>query len=62
MTRQMWDREQRAEYRRFVKEYKREGYEDQEAKRLARQDVADIMGNRVDFADNLFKNALKDLD
>ena len=46
----------------FVKEYKREGYEDQEAKRLARQDVADIMGNRVDFADNLFKNALKDLD
>jgi len=62
MTRQMWDREQRAEYRRFVKEYKREGYEDQEAKRLARQDVEDIMGDRVDFASNLFKNALKDLD
>lgn len=62
MTRQMWDREQRAEYRRFVKEYKREGYEDQEAKRLARQDVEDTMGDRVDFASNLFKNALKDLD
>jgi hypothetical protein len=62
MTRQMWDREQRAEYRRFIKEYKREGYEDQEAKRLARQDVEDTMGDRVDFASNLFKNALKDLD
>jgi hypothetical protein len=62
MTRQMWDREHRSEYRKILKEYIREGYDIQEAKRIAKQEVQEIMGDRLDFASNLFKNALKDLD
>jgi|TARA_A100001515_G_scaffold20174_2_gene14996 hypothetical protein len=61
MPRQMWDREERTEYRKLYKEYKREGYDDQEAKRLARQEVKEIMGNRLDFASDLYKNTLEDL-
>tara|TARA_R100001244_G_scaffold52739_1_gene45827 strand:- start:1790 stop:1975 length:186 start_codon:yes stop_codon:yes gene_type:complete len=60
--RQIWDREERAEYRKLYREYKREGFDEDEAKRLARQDSKEIMSSRIDFATNLYYNTLKDLD
>ena len=62
MPRQIWEKEERIEYRELFREYKREGYEPEEAKRLARQDVKEIMGDKIDFATDLYNNTLKDLD
>ena len=39
MSKQIWDRESQKEYRRIFKEYKREGFDELEARRLAKQEV-----------------------
>ena len=61
MPRQMWDREERAEYRKLYREYKREGFDEDESRRLARQDVKEIMGDKIAFAADLYRNTLEDL-
>jgi|TARA_Y100000296_G_C5116004_1_gene227764 hypothetical protein len=61
MSRQIWDRESQKEYRRIFKEYKREGFDELEARRLAKQEVNEIMEDKIDFAEELYKTALKDL-
>ena len=61
MSKQIWDRESQKEYRRIFKEYKREGFDELEARRLAKQEVNEIMEDKIDFAEDLYKIALKDL-
>ena len=57
MSRQIWDRESQKEYRRIFKEYKREGFDELEARRLAKQEVNEIMEDKIDFAEDLYKIA-----
>jgi len=61
MTKQIWDKESQKEYRKLLKEYKREGYDELEARRLAKQEVNEVMEDRIDFAEGLYNTALKDL-
>ena len=61
MSKQIWDRESQKEYRRIFKESKREGFDELEARRLAKQEVNEIMEDKIDFAEDLYKIALKDL-
>jgi hypothetical protein len=62
MARQMWDREERSEYRKLFREYKREGFDEDEAKRLAREDIKELMAEKRSFATELYNNTLRELD
>ena len=62
MARQMWDREERSEYRKLLREYKREGFDEDEAKRLAREDIKELMAEKRSFATELYNNTLRELD
>ena len=60
MTKNLWDKESKTLFRKYYREYKSEGYDDKESKRLAKQDVNVVLGERIDFAELLYKNKLND--
>ena len=58
MSKNIWDKEERTLFRKYLREYKREGFDDREAKRLARQDVREVMVHKIDFAEDLYETKL----
>ncbi len=60
MTKNLWDKESKTLFRKYYREYKSEGYDDKESKRLAKQDVNVVLGERIDFAELLYKDKLND--
>ena len=58
MTKNLWDKESKTLFRKYYREYKSEGYDDKESKRLAKQDVNVVLGERIDFAELLYKDKL----
>jgi len=62
MPKQLWDKESDKIYWNLVKEYQEEGYTKQEARKLAKKEVKDIVQDKKDFAANLYKTALNNLD
>ena len=62
MPKQLWDKESDKIYWRLVKEYQEEGYTKQESRKLAKKEMKDIVQDKKDFAANLYKTALNNLD
>mgnify|MGYP001376988961 FL=1 len=60
MTKNLWDKESKTLFKKYYREYKSEGYDDKESKRLAKQDVNVVLGERIDFAELLYKDKLND--
>ena len=60
MVKNLWDKESKTLFKKYYREYKREGYDDKESKRLAKQDVNVVLGERIDFAELLYKDKLND--
>ena len=60
LTKNLWDKESKTLFRKYYREYKSEGYDDKESKRLAKQDVNVVLGERIDFAELLYKDKLND--
>ena len=60
MTKNLWDKESKTLFRKYYREYKSEGYDDKESKILAKQEVNVVLGERIDFAELLYKNKLND--
>ena len=60
MTKNLWDKESKTLFRKYYREYKSEGYDDKESKRLAKQDVNVVLGERIDCAELLYKYKLND--
>tara|TARA_R100000657_G_C4663116_1_gene106904 strand:+ start:816 stop:1004 length:189 start_codon:yes stop_codon:yes gene_type:complete len=58
LTKNLWDKESKTLFRKYYREYKSEGYDDKESKRLAKQDVNVVLGERIDFAELLYKDKL----
>ena len=50
MVKNLWDKESKTLFKKNYREYKSEGYDDKESKRLAKQDVNVVLGERIDFA------------
>ena len=46
----------------FVKEYEEEGYSKQEAKKLAKKEVNEVMEDKKDFVNELYNITLDDYD
>jgi hypothetical protein len=61
MTKQLWEQERNQMFWDLVREYKEDGYETKEAKRIAKKEVDEIMEDKKDLANRLFNEALNDL-
>ena len=60
MSRNLWQKERKELFRSLVGQYKSEGYNDKEAKRLARIEADEIMDDRESFIDNIWEEAYDD--
>jgi uncharacterized membrane protein len=62
MSKNLWEKEERQVFRSLTRQYKQEGYDIKEAKKLAREETNEIMLDKKEFAENLYQQALEDLD
>ena len=60
MSRNLWQRERKELFRSLVGQYKSEGYNDKEAKRLARLEADDIMTDKESFVETIWEEAFDD--
>jgi|TARA_R110000824_G_scaffold141106_1_gene307509 uncharacterized protein YdgA (DUF945 family) len=60
MTKNLWQKERNALFRDLVRQYSEEGYDKKEAKKLARQEVDEIMQDKEDFVNNLWSETYRD--
>ena len=58
----LWDKERNRMFWTFVKEYQEEGYSKQEAKKLAKKEVNEVMEDKKDFVNELYNIALDNYD
>jgi uncharacterized membrane protein len=62
MTKNLWEKEERQVFRSLTRQYKQEGYDIKEAKKLAREETNEIMSDKIEFAETLYEQALEDFD
>ncbi|WP_293963021.1 hypothetical protein [Sneathiella sp.] len=62
MTNTMIQRERQRLFRSLTRQYKAEGYDVKESKRLAKLDVDDIMSDKENFVDNYVREVWEDFD
>ena len=60
MPKNLWQKERGAIFRDLVRQYSEEGYNNKEAKRLARQEVEEIMEDKDDFVNDIWSNQFDD--
>jgi metal-responsive CopG/Arc/MetJ family transcriptional regulator len=60
MPKNLWQKERSAIFRDLVRQYNEEGYNQKEAKRLARQEVEEIMEDKDDFVNDIWSNQFDD--
>jgi hypothetical protein len=60
MPKNIWQKERSAIFRDLVRQYSEEGYNSKEAKRLARQEVEEIMEDKDDFVNDIWSNQFDD--
>ena len=62
MAKNLWEKEERQVFRSLTRQYKQEGYDVKEAKKLAREETNEIMSDKIEFAETLYEQALEDFD
>jgi len=60
MPKNLWQKERGAIFRDLVRQYSEEGYNHKEAKRLARQEVDEIMEDKDDFVNEIWAEQFDD--
>ena len=60
MSKNLWQKERGAIFRNLVRQYSEEGYNNKEAKRLARQEVDEIMEDKDDFVNEIWVEQFDD--
>ena len=60
MPKNLWQKERGAIFRDLVRQYSEEGYNNKEAKRLARQEVDEIMEAKHDFVNEIWAEQIDD--
>jgi hypothetical protein len=61
MTNNFWVKERKQAFNYLLKQYLQEGYDNKEAKSLAKQEVDEIMADKESFVDNLWKETYQDV-
>ena len=57
MSKNFWQRDRNAIFRALVSQYEEEGYDKKEAKKLAKQEVDEIMLDKEDFVSDVWDSA-----
>jgi hypothetical protein len=60
MTKNFWQRDRNTIFRDLVSQYQEEGYDKKEAKKLARQEVDEIMLDKEDFVSEIWESSYDD--
>ena len=60
MPKNLWQKERGAIFRDLVRQYSEEGYNNKEAKRLARQEAEEIMEDKDDFINDIWSEQFDD--
>ena len=60
MSKNLWQKERNHLFRKLVRQYSNEGYTQKEAKRLAKQEIDEIMEDKEDFVNTLWKETFND--
>ena len=60
MNKNLWERERNNVFRYFVKQYIEEGYNNKEAKSLAKQEVNEVMADKESFVQDIWKESFRD--
>ena len=60
MTKIFWHRDRNTIFRDLVSQYQEEGYDKKEAKKLARQEVDEIMLDKEDFVSEIWESSYDD--
>tara|TARA_R110000787_G_C13430240_1_gene445536 strand:- start:3333 stop:3518 length:186 start_codon:yes stop_codon:yes gene_type:complete len=60
MTKNLWQRDRQHLFRDLVKQYSEEGHTQKEAKKLAKQEIDEIMEDKEDFVRNIWKETYRD--
>ena len=59
MSKNIWQRERNNIFRSLVKQYLGEGYEEKEAKKLAKEETEEIMEDKEDFIENIWEESFE---
>tara|TARA_R100001143_G_scaffold13521_1_gene15234 strand:+ start:376 stop:561 length:186 start_codon:yes stop_codon:yes gene_type:complete len=60
MTKNLWQKDRQHLFRDLVKQYGEEGYTQKEAKKLAKQEIDEIMEDKEDFVRNIWRETYRD--
>jgi len=61
MVKNLWQKERNNLFRNLVKQYSQEGYTQKESKRLAKQEINEIMEDKESFVQTLWKESFRDV-
>ena len=61
MSKNFWQKERSSLWRGLVRQYKEEGYDIKEARKLANIEINEIMEDKEDFVSNLWDETFEDV-
>jgi len=61
MTKNLWQKERQHLFRDLVRQYSAEGYTQKEAKKLAKQEIDEIMEDKENFVKNIWRETYRDV-
>ena len=61
MSKNLWQKERQPLFRDLVKQYQEEGYDSREAKKYAKQEINEIMEDKENFVQNIWKDTYEDV-
>jgi hypothetical protein len=61
MAKNLWQKERQYLFRGLVKQYSEEGYTQKESKKLAKQEIDEIMEDKENFVENIWKETFRDV-
>jgi hypothetical protein len=61
MIKNFWQRDRQSLFRNLLKQYKEEGYDIKEARYLAKIELNEMMEDKEEFVDNLWKETFEDV-
>ena len=61
MTKNFWQKDRQSLFRPLLKQYKEEGYDIKEARYLAKIELNEMMEDKEEFVDNLWKETFEDV-
>lgn len=60
MSKNFWQKERSFLFKNLLRQYKEEGYDNKEAKQLAKIEINEVMEDKEDFVSNIWRETFED--